>query len=166
MYTSQEDFSDDDYHWMKIAIEEARQAAEKQEIPVGAVLVLGNKQLSKAGNSPIAQSDPSGHAEILALRNGCKQIGNYRLPDATLYVTLEPCIMCMGAILHSRLKRLVFGAYDQKTGAAGSVYNVGRDGKLNHKLIVEGGLLQVECGQLLINFFKAKRHRQKERNAK
>lgn len=142
---------------MQQALAEARTAAQLGEVPVGAVLVADNRLLAAAGNSPIALHDPTAHAEIRVLRRAAKKRANYRLPGTTLYVTLEPCIMCMGAIIHARVERVVFGAYDPKTGAACSVYQLGTDSLLNHALTVEGGLLQEECSQLLKSFFRAKR---------
>lgn len=152
---------DHDTYWMQQAIELAEQAARQGEIPVGAVLVdcsnSKNGLLAAAGNSPITLHDPTGHAEILALRQAAQQIQNYRLPGTTLYVTLEPCIMCMGALIHARIDRLVYGASDPKTGAATSVYSVGHDGKLNHQLEITAGVLATQCSELLKSFFKARR---------
>lgn len=152
-----------DHFWMKKALVQARESALLGEIPVGAVLVRNDELLFAAGNRPISNHDPTGHAEVLALRGGALATENYRLPDTTLYVTLEPCVMCMGAIIHSRIKRLVLGASDPKTGAAGSIYNIGSDGLLNHNLIVLRGILEEECGQLLRDFFR--RRRLKKKNA-
>ena len=144
--------------YMRLAYSEAVKAAERGEVPVGAVLVDKNGiVLAKAGNSTIALADPSAHAEILALRLAGQALSNYRLPDTTMYVTLEPCIMCMGAMLHARVSRLIFAAPDPKTGAAQSRYRIGRDGQANHELLVESGLLADECGQLLKSFFKSRR---------
>ncbi len=144
--------------YMRIAYDEATEAANRGEVPVGAVLVDDNGRiLARAGNSTISLSDPSAHAEILVLRQAGLSLGNYRLLKTTMYVTLEPCIMCMGAMIHARISRLVFGAFDPKTGAAHSCYQIGRDGLLNHNMIIESGLLADECGLLLKNFFKARR---------
>ena len=146
-----------DLAFMQIALEQARQAALMGEVPVGAVLVHGETLLAAAANRPIAANDPTAHAEILAIRAAAEKIGNYRLVDTTLYVTLEPCIMCMGAIIHARIQRLVFGALDPKTGAARSRYTIGVDGLLNHQLEIAGGVLETECSQVLKDFFKERR---------
>jgi tRNA(adenine34) deaminase len=143
--------------WMHLALEQARKAACSGEIPVGAVLVLGDTMLAAAGNSPIGNQDPTAHAEILAIRAAACTMGNYRLPGTTLYVTLEPCIMCMGAIIQARIDRLVFGAHDPKTGAVESCYRVGSDALLNHTIAIESGVLAEECGALLKKFFQEKR---------
>jgi tRNA(adenine34) deaminase len=146
-----------DRAFMRIALEQARQAAEAGEVPVGAVLARGEILLAAAANRPIGASDPSAHAEILAIRDAARKAGNYRLPETTLYVTLEPCIMCMGAILHARIRRLVFGALDPKTGAAQSRYAIGTDDLLNHRLEITGGILEVECSRILKDFFRERR---------
>ena len=151
-----------DLTMMQIALEQARQAACMGEVPVGAVLAHGETLLAAAANRPIASNDPTAHAEILAIRQGAEKIGNYRLVDTTLYVTLEPCIMCMGAILHARIQRLVFGALDPKTGAAQSRYTIGLDGLLNHRLEISGGVLGLECSQILKDFFKVRREEKKD----
>jgi len=142
---------------MRRAIELARRGAEEGEVPVGAVLVAGGAIVGEGWNRPIAAADPSAHAEIQALRAASAALRNYRLIDSTLYVTLEPCPMCVGAIFHARVRRVVFGARDPKTGAAGSVVDLFAEGKLNHHATVEGGLLADECGELLRRFFAAKR---------
>jgi len=149
-------FSQEDEAWMGVALHKAEQSGTIGEVPVGAVLVKDNILLGGAGNNPISTSDPTAHAEIKVIREAATKLGNYRL-DGTLYVTLEPCLMCMGAIIHSRIKRLVFGAYDAKTGAAVSMYQIGSDNRLNHSLIIEGGLLEDQCGLLLKDFFKQRR---------
>ena len=146
-----------DLAFMQIALDQARQAARMGEVPVGAALVHGATLLAAAANRPIAESDPTAHAEILAIREAAEKIGNYRLLDTTLYVTLEPCIMCMGAILHARIQRLVFGTLDPKTGAAQSRYTIGVDGLLNHRLEIIGGVLGTECSRILKDFFKERR---------
>ena len=146
-----------DLVFMQIALEQARQAALRGEVPVGAVLAQGETLLAAAANRPIAANDPTAHAEILAIRAAAEKIGNYRLVDTTLYVTLEPCIMCMGAIIHARIQRLVFGALDPKTGAAQSRYTLGVDGLLNHQLEITGGVLETECSRILKDFFKQRR---------
>jgi tRNA(adenine34) deaminase len=148
---------DQDEYWMQQALLYAREVANKDEIPVGAVLVDANGFLAAAGNSPIGNQDPTAHAEILAIRSAAERMQNYRLPGTTLYVTLEPCIMCMGALIHARIKRLVYGAADPKTGAANSVYTIGSDGCLNHKLEIRSGVLAEQCSALLKTFFKSRR---------
>ncbi len=146
-----------DHYFMELALEQARIGAEHGEVPVGAVLVNTDTLLAQAANSPISLSDPTAHAEILVLRKGARLMGNYRLPGTTLYVTLEPCIMCMGAILHARVSRLVYGATDPKTGAATSRYQIGQDGLLNHQLQVVSGVCQDQCAELIRLFFRKKR---------
>lgn len=143
---------------MQLALSLAHSAGEQGEVPVGAILTMGEEIIAEGTNSPISSHDPTAHAEIIALRKAARKIGNYRLPGATLYVTLEPCIMCMGAIIHARLERVVFGAFDPKTGAAGSRYAIGSDGLLNHNLKITGGICKVECSSLLKAFFKARRN--------
>jgi len=147
-----------DEKWMEIALAAARDAAGRGEVPVGAVLVKDGKIVTDAGNSPIGTNDPTAHAEIVAIRHAATLLNNYRLPGTTLYVTLEPCIMCMGAILHARIERLVYGAGDPKSGAATSIYNIGSDGLLNHNLDVTGGVYADKCGSLLKVFFKERRN--------
>jgi len=142
---------------MRLAIQEAKLAASNGEVPVGAILVCDDTIIGTGGNSPIRNNDPSSHAEIIALRQGGKTLGNYRLPGTTMYVTLEPCIMCMGAIILARIDRLVFGATDPKGGAVLSRYHIGRDNQLNHAITTTDGVLAGECSQLLTTFFKAKR---------
>ena len=143
---------------MKKALQLAQQAAERGEVPVGAVLVGEEGEiLAEAFNQPISLCDPTAHAEILALREGARKLGNYRLLGTTLYVTLEPCPMCAGALVYARVKRLVFGAFDPKTGACGSVYNIVCDERLNHRLEVSGGVLEEEARALLQRFFKERR---------
>ena len=146
-----------DRQYMQQAIEQAMLAASAGEVPVGAVLVRNGKVISKGFNQPISNSDPSAHAEMLALRGAAQSESNYRLPGTTLYVTLEPCTMCAGAMLHARVDRVVFGASDPKTGAAGSVLNVFSEKQINHQTQVEGGIMSEECGQILRQFFKERR---------
>lgn len=146
-----------DEKWMRQALEQARTAAAHGEVPVGAVLTEADALLSAAGNSPISLNDPTAHAEILVLRAAASEKGNYRLPGTTLYVTLEPCLMCMGAILHARVERLVFGALDPKTGAAQSCYAIGSDGVLNHHLQITSGILDEDCSAILKEFFRSRR---------
>lgn len=142
---------------MRVALDLARQAASLGEVPVGALLVADGRIIGRGSNQPIGRHDPSAHAEILALRDAAQAAGNYRLPGTTLYVTLEPCVMCSGAIMHARVARVVFGAKDPKTGAAGSVVDLYGEARLNHHADVEGGVLADECGALLSSFFAAKR---------
>jgi len=144
-------------HWMGLALEEARLAFSENEVPVGAVLVLNNELVARAHNQPIDQHDPSAHAEIQVLRAGAEKIGNYRLPKTSLYVTLEPCLMCSGAIFQARVANVYFGAFDPKTGCAGSVLNVYEHPQLNHHCQVNGGLMAQACADLLKEFFKIKR---------
>ncbi len=143
--------------YMRTALELAREAAEECEVPVGAVVVRAGEVIGRGANSPLADSDPSAHAEINALREAGRHAGNYRLTDCELFVTLEPCAMCVGAMLHARIRRLVFGAYDDKAGAAGSVLDLTAERRLNHRLEVTGGLLAEECAALLADFFAARR---------
>lgn len=150
--------TEQDEFFMGLALEEARKAGDRKEVPVGAVIVdEQQKVLAAAGNNSIGESDPAGHAEIVAMRKAGKRIGNYRLLNTTLYVTIEPCVMCAGAMVHARVDRLVYGASDPKTGGVVSCYQVGGDGKLNHQLNVTGDVLAEECAKLLTSFFKKKR---------
>ena len=143
---------------MRLALQEARKAGKLGEVPVGAVIVdEKGTVLALSGNRSIVDCNPSGHAEIVALQAAGQTLENYRLPNTTLYVTIEPCVMCAGAIVHARIRRLVFGALDSKAGAVVSRYRIGRDGKLNHQVEIEGGVLAAECGELLTSFFKKKR---------
>lgn len=146
-----------DQQYMRMAIEQAQLAAQSGEVPVGAVLVKDGQVISKAFNKPIANHDPSAHAEMLALREAALAEENYRIPGCTLYVTLEPCAMCSGAMLHARIYRVVYGASDPKTGAAGSVLDIFASKQINHQTSVEGGIMSEECGQLLRDFFKGRR---------
>ena len=146
-----------DQQYMRMAIEQAQLAAQSGEVPVGAVLVRDGQVISKAFNKPIAYHDPSAHAEMLALREAALAQENYRIPGSTLYVTLEPCAMCSGAMLHARIDRVVYGAQDPKTGAAGSVLDLFSSKQINHQTSVEGGIMSEECGQLLRDFFKGRR---------
>lgn len=151
--------SQNDQQFMREAIALAREAATLDEVPVGAVLVCAGEVVGRGFNAPIARHDPSAHAEIAALRAAAAKLGNYRLPGCTLYVTLEPCAMCAGAIVHARIARLVFGAQDPKSGACGSVVNLLAEPRLNFHTEVTGGILADECGALLSNFFAARRGR-------
>ena len=147
----------DDATWMLAALAEARAAAAAGEVPVGAVLVRGGEVIATGRNAPIGGHDPTAHAEIAALRAAAQRLGNYRLDGCTLYVTLEPCAMCSGAMLHARLPRVVYGAADPKTGAAGSVVDLFAEPRLNHQTQVAGGVLAEECGALLQDFFSERR---------
>lgn len=146
-----------DSNFMSLAIEQAQLAAIQGEVPVGAVLVRDGMVLASGFNQPLTKHDPSAHAEMNVLRLAAAQLGKYRLPGTTLYVTLEPCVMCCGAILHARVERVVYGAADPKTGAAGSVLNVFAVPQINHQTTVTGGVLGDTCGQLLRTFFQARR---------
>lgn len=151
---------------MGVALHYARKAAEKDEVPVGAVLVQDDFEIAGGANQPITDNDPTAHAEIVTLRRAAEKLQNYRLPGTTLYVTLEPCLMCIGAIIHARVSRLVIGASDPKSGAVYSVYSVGNDKLLNHSLSISSGVLEEECSQLLKSFFKERRMRKKEMRQK
>ena len=143
---------------MRIALNESRKAAAKEEIPVGAVIVLNSEIISRAHNQSIAKRDPTAHAEILALRKACLKKNNYRLPGTVMYVTLEPCAMCLGAMVQARIGRLVFGAHDPKAGAVESTGNFPWD-KLNHQIAFRSGILAEECGRVLKIFFEHKRQK-------
>jgi len=146
-----------DYDFMKIALEEAESGYRRGEVPVGAVLVREGVVLAQAHNSPIATNDPSAHAEMLVLRQAGEKLGNYRLAGTELYVTIEPCIMCAGAIVHARVERVIFGAHDPKFGAVVSLYNILDDNRLNHQVKITEGILKEECGEIISRFFKEKR---------
>ncbi|WP_255696404.1 tRNA adenosine(34) deaminase TadA [Polynucleobacter sp. IMCC 30228] len=146
-----------DIDFMRLALEQAQLAAAQGEVPVGAVLVKNGAVLARSFNQPIAKHDPSAHAEMNVLRLAAAQLANYRLPDTTLYVTLEPCAMCCGAMLHARIERVVYGAPDPKTGAAGSVLNIFGESQINHQTAVTGGVLGDDCGHVLRTFFEARR---------
>src|SRR5712664_1831733 len=146
-----------DEDFMRAALALAEQARGEGEVPVGAVVVREGAVVGSGFNSPIGRRDPSAHAEILALRAAAATLGNYRLSGCTLYVTLEPCVMCSGAILHARIDRVVYGAPDPKTGACGSVLDLFAEGRLNHHTAVEGGMLAGECSRLLKSFFQERR---------
>lgn len=146
-----------DEYWMRHALRLARVAWEQGEVPVGAVLVQGDRVIGEGWNRPIGQHDPTAHAEIMALRQGGKVLENYRLLDTTLYVTLEPCVMCAGAMVHSRITRLVYGARDEKTGAAGSLIDVLGHPGMNHQINIEEGVLAETCAAMLSDFFRMRR---------
>ncbi len=148
--------------FMNLALELAHAASEKGEVPVGAVLVSEDREvLAAAHNRTIGRMDPTAHAEILALREAAQKIENYRLLNTTLYVTVEPCVMCMGAIVHARVAAVVFGARDPKWGAAGSLYNFSENPRLNHHPEIVAGVNEEDCASLMRNFFKARRRRKK-----
>ena len=147
----------DDESYMRLALELAAHAAESGEVPVGAALVLNGEVVGRGYNRPISAHDPTAHAEIQALREAAQRFANYRLPGTTLYVTLEPCVMCVGALMHARVARVVFGARDPKTGACGSVVDLFAEPRLNHHAQVRGGVLGEACAALLREFFAARR---------
>jgi tRNA(adenine34) deaminase len=150
----------DDIKFMNLAINEAKKAGQKDEVPVGAVLVSGSGDiLSQSHNQVITFADPTAHAEIWALREAAIKVSNYRLLSTTLYVTIEPCVMCMGAIVHARVARVVFGTNDLKWGAAGSLYNFADDTRLNHRPEIISGVCRDECRELIQDFFRSKRMR-------
>ncbi len=143
--------------FMSWALDEARLAESEGEVPVGCVIEMGGKVIAAAHNRPIGLHDPTAHAEILTLREAARLVQNYRLPEATLYVTIEPCAMCVGAMLHARVKRLVYGAADAKAGAVTSVFQLATDERLNHRIEVTGGVLEERCRAAIQNFFAQKR---------
>ena len=149
----------DDERFMALALAEARRAADAGEVPVGAVVVVGGEVVGRGHNQPIALHDPTAHAEILALRAAGRTLGNYRLPGAALYATIEPCAMCCGAALHARVERLVYGAADPKAGAVDSVHRLLDDGRANHRIAVNAGVRGDECAALLRGFFEERRKR-------
>ena len=148
-------------YWMRHALDLARRAWEQGEVPVGAVLVQNDRVIGEGWNRPIGQHDPTAHAEIMALRQGGKVLANYRLLDTTLYVTLEPCVMCAGAMVHSRISRLVYGAHDIKSGAAGSLLDVLGHPGMNHQVELQRGVLAEECAAMLSDFFRMRREQKK-----
>ncbi|MEN6630297.1 MAG: tRNA adenosine(34) deaminase TadA [Sulfuricella sp.] len=142
---------------MREALTLARQAWDAGEVPVGAVVVKDGEIVGRGFNAPISRHDPTAHAEVMALRDAARNLGNYRLVGCSLYVTLEPCTMCMGAIFHARISRVVYGASDQKTGACGSIVDLSAEARLNHHAEVTGGILAAECGGMLSDFFAQRR---------
>ncbi|MGL5389607.1 MAG: tRNA adenosine(34) deaminase TadA [Serratia sp. (in: enterobacteria)] len=150
-----------DEYWMRQALSLALRAQEEGEVPVGALLVLDNQVIGEGWNRPIGRHDPTAHAEIMALRQGGAVLQNYRLLNATLYVTLEPCVMCAGAMVHSRIRRLVYGAADEKTGAVGSLVDILRHPGMNHQVEIVSGILAEECAATLSNFFRMRRDQKK-----
>jgi tRNA(adenine34) deaminase len=146
-----------DTEFMNEALALARAAASAGEVPVGALVVHDGRVVGRGFNAPIGRHDPTAHAEVQAMREAAAALGNYRLTGCTLYVTLEPCVMCAGAIMHARVARVVYGAADPKTGACGSVVNLFAESRLNHHAVVEGGVMAEECGALLSEFFRSRR---------
>jgi tRNA(adenine34) deaminase len=158
MRTGKEDHVKDlDNKYMRDALRQARRGYREGEVPVGAVVLSKGEIIARAHNRPIHLNDPSAHAELLALRRAGRRLGNYRLPECTLYVTIEPCAMCVGAIVQARIQRLVVGAMDAKAGACGSVLSVLNSEKLNHKVLFESGILQADCAAILRQFFRERR---------
>ncbi|MCU5773938.1 tRNA adenosine(34) deaminase TadA [Erwiniaceae bacterium BAC15a-03b] len=153
--------NNNDEFWMRHALTLAQRAWDEGEVPVGAVLVLGDRVVGEGWNRPIGHHDPTAHAEIMALRQGGQALENYRLIDTTLYVTLEPCVMCAGAMVHSRIGRVVFGARDEKTGAAGSLMDVLGHPGMNHQVQIMEGVLATECAGMLSDFFRMRREQKK-----
>ena len=150
-------YLDVDEGFMDLALDEAKKAEMSGEVPVGAVIVAGGVVIAQNFNRPVSLNDPTAHAEIGALRDACREQGNYRLSNATMYSTVEPCFMCAGAMIHARLARLVFGTPDPKAGSAGSIYNVLTDPRLNHRVEVVSGIRKDECASLLRDFFQRRR---------
>lgn len=142
---------------MRLALEQAELASGEGEVPVGAVIIAGRRVIAAAHNLPVSLRDPTAHAEILAIRDAAAYLGEYRLTDTSIFVTLEPCVMCIGAILNARIAEVYYGARDEKAGALGSVHDIGRDGRLNHRVEVYGGILGAECARLLEEFFESRR---------
>ena len=147
----------EDEKWMRCAIKEANIAKDKGEVPVGSIIIQNNQIIAKAHNCPISKNDPTAHAEIEVLRKAGAKLHNYRLPKATLYVTLEPCTMCLGAMIHARIERVVFGASDPKSGVCGSTIDLSMESIFNHQISVSGGVLEHECKNILQSFFKLRR---------
>ena len=147
----------EDEKWMRFAITEANIAKDKGEVPVGSIIVQNNQIIAKAHNCPISKNDPTAHAEIEVLRKAGEKLHNYRLPKTTLYVTLEPCSMCLGAMIHARIERVVFGASDPKSGVCGSTIDLSTESIFNHQISVSGGVLEHECKNILQSFFKLRR---------
>lgn len=152
----------DDEKWMERALLAAKDAAAKGEVPVGAVLIKDKKLIAEGSNSPIGLNDPTAHAEIVVIRSAATILNNYRLAGTTLYVTLEPCVMCVGAMIHARIDRLVYGTADPKSGAVSSLYTIAKDGFLNHNMKISGPVLEHRCALLLKNFFTERRKKLKQ----
>lgn len=152
----------DDQYWMGVALKAAEKARKRNEVPIGAIVVREGKVLGSGYNLRESQQDPTAHAELTAIRRAAGRACNWRLTGATLYVTLEPCVMCMGAAILARIDRLVFGCFDPKAGAAGSLYDLSSDSRLNHRFSVVGGVREQECAELLSSFFKVLRAQKKK----
>jgi tRNA(adenine34) deaminase len=146
-----------DLFWMQRALELAQQAQALGEVPIGAVLVKDDQIIGEGYNAPIGHHDPTAHAEIMAVRDAAQRIGNYRLLNTTLYVTIEPCVMCAGALVHARVREVVYGATEPRTGAMGSVFDILQSGKLNHRVQIRGGVMAEECAAIMQQFFKQRR---------
>ena len=157
--------SEDDVRFMNDALALARSGASHDEVPVGAVVVMAGQIVGRGFNQPIGRHDPTAHAEVMALRDAASRLGNYRLPGATLYVTVEPCAMCAGAIQHARIGRVVFGAKEPKTGACGSVVDLFAEARLNHHAAVEGGFMAEESAALIASFFQRRRAEARDQRA-
>ena len=151
---------DQDLRYMTAALAEARRAEAEGEVPVGAIAVADGQIVGAGHNQPIGLSDPTAHAEILAIRSAATHLKTYRLASVSIYVTLEPCVMCVGAMLNSRIARVIYGARDEKAGALGSIYDIGRDGRLNHRFEVIAGVMEPECAEIMREFFRARRAEQ------
>jgi tRNA(adenine34) deaminase len=149
--------TDRDSQFMTAAIAEARRAEAEGEVPVGAIAVAGGQIVGAGHNRPIGLADPTAHAEILAIRSAASQLKAYRLAEVSIYVTLEPCVMCVGAMVNARISRVIYGARDEKAGALGSMYDIGRDGRLNHRFEVVAGVMESECAEIMREFFRARR---------
>ncbi len=163
--TTPEEIAATDEDWMRHALMLAHKAAELGEVPVGAVLVKDDQVISEGWNQPIKQHDPTAHAEIMAIRRAAQLLENYRLPGTTLYITIEPCSMCAGAIVHARISRVVFGASEPRAGAAGSIFNLLQNAQFNHQTEVTSGVLAEECGRVLKDFFSLRRKALKKKNS-
>jgi tRNA(adenine34) deaminase len=150
----------EDMTFMAEAIAEAHRAEAEGEVPVGAIAIADGRVVGAGHNQPIGLADPTAHAEIIAIRAAASTLGTYRLTALSIYVTLEPCVMCVGAMLNARIARVVYGARDDKAGALGSVYDIGRDGRLNHRFEVIGGVMESECAELMREFFRTRRGRE------
>jgi len=155
----------DDEHWMNHAIAEAGKARAKNEVPIGCVIVRDKRIIARAHNLRESSKDPSAHAELIAIRKAAKKLDSWRLTDVTLYVTLEPCVMCMGAIILSRIPVVVFGCHDPKAGAAGSLYDLSNDPRLNHRVSLVSGVMDSQCSIMLSDFFAELRKQKRERNS-
>jgi tRNA(adenine34) deaminase len=154
----------DDHYWMGLALREAAKAAKRDEVPIGAIIVRDGAVIGRGYNLRESRQDPSAHAEMIAIRQAARRTGNWRLTGTTLYVTLEPCIMCMGALILARVERVVFGCHDPKGGAAGSLYDLSDDRRLNHRLELVSGVHQDQCSSLLSGFFRALRSRKRTKS--